>query len=136
MTIDRRKALTHLALLPIAAAPVAWAQPADYPNRPVRVVVTFDGDLEKLDFEERAHASRYRALTGRDMPYATLMYVWDGSGHEPESVHRNHRTARIQYLTVESGAARAGRGPVVRGRQRRDLRFRPPAEGMHARARH
>ena len=41
MTIDRRKALTHLALLPIAAAPVAWAQPADYPNRPVRVVVAF-----------------------------------------------------------------------------------------------
>lgn len=41
MTIDRRKALTHLALLPIAAAPVAWAQPAEYPNRPVRVVVAF-----------------------------------------------------------------------------------------------
>lgn len=41
MTIDRRKALTHLALLPVAAAPVAWAQPADYPSRPVRVVVAF-----------------------------------------------------------------------------------------------
>ena len=37
------------------------------------------------------------------------MYVWDGGGHAPESVHRNHRTARIQYLTVESGAQRAGR---------------------------
>jgi len=41
MTLDRRKALTHLALLPVAVAPVAWAQPADYPNRPVRVVVAF-----------------------------------------------------------------------------------------------
>lgn len=41
MTIDRRKALTHLGLLPFAAVPAARAQMADYPNRPVRVVVAF-----------------------------------------------------------------------------------------------
>lgn len=41
MTIDRRTALTHLGLLPLAVAPAAWAQSADYPNRPVRVVVAF-----------------------------------------------------------------------------------------------
>lgn len=37
------------------------------------------------------------------------MYVWDGGHQAVESVHRNHRSARIQYLTVESGAQRAGR---------------------------
>ena len=37
------------------------------------------------------------------------MYVWDGGHQAVESVHRNHRSARIQYLTLESGAQRAGR---------------------------
>ena len=37
------------------------------------------------------------------------MDVWDGGGHAVESVHRNHRSSRIQYLPVASGSARAGR---------------------------
>ncbi|MES1265133.1 MAG: DUF3047 domain-containing protein, partial [Variovorax sp.] len=46
-------------------------------------------------------------FTGYALPYATLMYVWDGQA-PPESVLRYRRSDRIRYLVVESGARRAG----------------------------
>ena len=44
-------------------------------------------------------------MSGRPMPYATLMYVW--CNHRPvESVIQNPRTDRIQKIVVESGSQR------------------------------
>ena len=71
--------------------------------------MAFGGDDTRLPLRERLFFEQVELFTGQRLPYATLMYVWDGGTHEPESVHRNHRSARIQYLTVESGAQRAGR---------------------------
>ena len=45
-------------------------------DSPVRVIVSFDGDMGKLDVEDRAAAGMVKMFSGRDMPYATLMYVW------------------------------------------------------------
>ena len=76
---------------------------------PARLIVAFDGDHTRMPLRDRLFFNQVELFTGQRLPYATLMYVWDGGRHAVESVHRNHRTARIQYLTVESGAQRAGR---------------------------
>jgi len=76
---------------------------------PARLILAFDGDDTRLPLRERLLFDQVELFTGQRLPFATLMYVWDGGRHAVESVHRNHRTTRIQYLTVESGAQRAGR---------------------------
>ena len=76
---------------------------------PARLILAFDGDQTRLSLRDRLFFDQVELFTGQRLPYATLMYVWDGGRHAVESVHRNHRTSRIQYLTVESGAQRAGR---------------------------
>ena len=76
---------------------------------PARLILGFDGDHRRLPLRERLLFDQVELFTGHRLPFATLMYVWDGGRHAVESVHRNHRSSRIQYLTVESGAQRAGR---------------------------
>ena len=76
---------------------------------PARLILGFDGDHTRLPLRERLLFDQVELFTGHRLPFATLMYVWDGGRHAVESVHRNHRSSRIQYLTVESGATRAGR---------------------------
>lgn len=78
-------------------------------DSPARLIVAFDGDHTRLTLRERLLFDQVELFTGQRLPYATLMYVWDGGRHAVDTVHRNHRTSRIQYLTVESGTARAGR---------------------------
>lgn len=82
---------------------------AEHDDCPARIIVAFGGDDTRLPLRDRLFYEQVELFTGQRLPFATLMYVWDGGGHAPETVHRNHRTARIQYLTVESGAQRAGR---------------------------
>jgi hypothetical protein len=45
-----------------------------------------------------------RALTGEEMPYATLMYVWANEAPEG-TVIRSPRTDRIRKIVLESGPA-------------------------------
>jgi hypothetical protein len=49
-----------------------------------------------------------RTLTGEEMPYATLMYVWSNH-HVPGTVLKNSRTKRIRKLVLESGPDRLNR---------------------------
>lgn len=68
-----------------------------------RVVVAFDGDRDKLDFEDRAFADRIKALSGNDVPYATLMYIW--SNKDPVgTVIDNKHTSRIKMIVAQSGS--------------------------------
>lgn len=70
-----------------------------------RVVVAFEGDVSKLDFEDRAFADRVKALSGNDIPYATLMYIW--SNQDPVgTVIENKHTSRIKMIVAESGPER------------------------------
>ena len=81
---------------------------AEHDDCPARLVLAFGGDDTRMPLRDRLFFEQVELFTGQRLPFATLMYVWDGGKHALESVHRNHRTARIQYLTVESGAARVG----------------------------
>jgi Protein of unknown function (DUF3047) len=76
-------------------------------DSPARIIVSFDGDRKKFDFEDRAMASLVKAFSGRDMPYATLMYVWDGNLPVGTFVENPH-SARAMMIVVESGGKRIG----------------------------
>jgi hypothetical protein len=76
-------------------------------DSPVRVIVAFDGDKSKLDFEDQALGRTVKLFSGREMPYATIQYIWENQ-LPPETVLENARTSRSKMLVVESGAGRLG----------------------------
>src|SRR5262249_2038550 len=76
-------------------------------DAPVRLEVSFDGDMKKVPLDDKVFFFQVKALTGLDMPYATLEYVW-GDGAAPETVIVNTWTSRIRMLMLEAGSERAG----------------------------
>lgn len=74
----------------------------------VRVILTFDGDRDKFSAKNRMLSDLSHTLTGEDLPYATLMYVWC-SQRQREEIIINPRTDRIRKLVVETGEANLGR---------------------------
>jgi hypothetical protein len=71
-------------------------------DAPARVLVSFSGDKDSLPFSDRLFFNQVKALSGLDVPYATLEYAW-GSGVPKETVLINSYTPRIRILLVESG---------------------------------
>ncbi|HZY19717.1 MAG TPA: DUF3047 domain-containing protein [Ramlibacter sp.] len=80
----------------------------DADDSPVRVILAFEGDRRRLSARDTMLSDLMRTLTGEEMPYATLMYVWCNK-REPGSVIHNPRTDRIRKLVVESGSTRLDR---------------------------
>ena len=76
-------------------------------DSPVRVIVAFDGDRSKLDFEDQAFGETVKLFSGREMPYATIQYIWENNLPR-ETVLENSRTSRSKMLVVESGPERLG----------------------------
>jgi hypothetical protein len=73
-------------------------------DAPVRIVLAFGGDRSSLSARTHRLSELSRLLTGEELPYATLAYVW--SANEPlETVVHNPRTDRIRKLVVETGEA-------------------------------
>jgi len=76
----------------------------DTEDSPVRLILAFDGDRQKFSARNAMLSELSRALTGDEMPYATLMYVW--SNQQPvESIIINPRTDRVRKIVVETGPA-------------------------------
>jgi hypothetical protein len=65
-------------------------------------MLAFDGDKATLPLGEQMFFERVKLIGGQDLPYATLMYVWDNV-RETESVARNSHTSRIRKIVVDSG---------------------------------
>ncbi len=82
-------------------------------DSPVRLILAFHGDMGKLDFFERGRMRLAKALSGQDLPYATLMYVWSNE-HAPGTVIHNPHLSRIRMMVVESGDAKTGRWTAYR----------------------
>ena len=76
-------------------------------DSPVRVVVTFAGDINKLPLDERLFADNIRLLTKQEMPYATLMYIWENRA-SVNTLLPNLHTSRIKMIVAESGAGKVG----------------------------
>jgi hypothetical protein len=75
-------------------------------DSPVRIVLAFEGDRSRLSARNLPHCRSWPcALTGEELPYATLMYVWCNT-RAAGSVIVNPRTDRIRKLVVQSGPAR------------------------------
>ena len=78
-----------------------------FEDSPVRVVVSFDGDLDKLPLDERMFFDNMRLLTRQQLPYATLMYIWENRAPR-NSVLPNLHTSRIKMIVAESGREKVG----------------------------
>jgi hypothetical protein len=96
----------------------SWKVPALIPDAdlglreaadsPVRVILAFEGDRSGFSARDSLMAELSRSLTGEEMPYATLMYVWCNT-RAPGTVIANPRTGRIRSLVLESGPTRLNR---------------------------
>lgn len=76
-------------------------------DAPVRIIIAFEGDKEKLSFSDSMTFAESRALLGVDPPYATLEYTW-GDGAAKESIIKNGWNPRIRLLLAQSGSERVG----------------------------
>lgn len=86
----------------IAQADVALR---DADDSPVRIVLAFEGNRSRFSTRDAMLSELSLALTGEEMPYATLMYIWCNH-RAPGSVVNSPRTDRIRTLVVESGPRR------------------------------
>lgn len=73
----------------------------------VRVVLAFDGDRSRWAARTHRLSEMSRLLTGEELPYATLVYVWSAK-HAPGTVVVNPRTDRIRKLVLDSDVATVG----------------------------
>jgi hypothetical protein len=76
-------------------------------DSPVRVVVSFAGDIDALPIDDRMFFDNIRLLTGQQLPYATLMYIWENRAPR-DSVIPNPHTSRIRMIVAESGRDKVG----------------------------
>ena len=76
-------------------------------DSPVRVVVSFDGDIDKLPLGDRLFFDNMRALSGKQPPYATLMYIWENRAAK-DTVIPNLHTSRVKMIVAESGRGKLG----------------------------
>jgi len=77
----------------------------EHEDSPVRLVLAFDGDRSQFSPKNAMLSELSHALSGKPMPYATLMYVW--CNHRPvNTVIHNPRTDRIRKMVIESGPQR------------------------------
>jgi len=77
-------------------------------DSPVRIVISFAGDTEKLPFDDRLFFDQIKMFTGQQLPYATLMYIWENRAPR-ESIIPNPHTSRIKMVVAESGREKLGR---------------------------
>jgi hypothetical protein len=66
----------------------------------LRVILSFEGDRSKFSAKNHMLSDLSLVLTGEEMPYATLMYVWCNK--------RPVGTDRIRKLVIESGPSGLG----------------------------
>ncbi|WP_183282217.1 DUF3047 domain-containing protein [Cupriavidus alkaliphilus] len=75
-------------------------------DSPLRLFVAFDGDKGALPLKDQLMYEMARLTTGREMPYATLMYIWGGQRAEG-AVVKNPHTDRVRMIVVDSGTKHA-----------------------------
>ncbi len=82
-------------------------------DSPARVVVIFEGGRESLPADEQINYDLARALGGRGLPYATMMYIWENR-LPVGSVITHHFTSRIKMIVAGNGERGLGAWTEVR----------------------
>jgi Protein of unknown function (DUF3047) len=77
-------------------------------DSPVRIVLGFDGDKSKLTLGEKTKSLLARSATGKELPYAQLIYVW-ANKYPVGTVIPNPHTKRVEMVVAVSGAAEVGK---------------------------
>jgi len=87
-----------------ALSPIPEADNADRysDDAPLRILVAFDGNKSKLPLKEKMTFEMANLISGQEMPYATLMYIWSGKSPIDTIVNSAH-TSRIKMIVVDSG---------------------------------
>jgi hypothetical protein len=91
-----------------ALIPGARVDVDELDDSPARLVLAFDTPAQQLTLGELIFFDQVELVTGKRLPNASLLYVWDAQLPVGTVVHHK-RTGRIRYLVVESGPARLGR---------------------------
>lgn len=68
-------------------------------DAPARVVFTFEGGRDKLPAHEQLNYDLARAITGNQMPYATLMYIWEPN-RPIGDVITHYNTTRVKMIVA------------------------------------
>ena len=90
-------------------------------DAPLRVLVAFDGDPSTLPEVERKRFARAKSMSGRNVPYAVLMYIW--SEQVPlDTVIPSAHTGQVKMLVAATGTADLGRWQSLRRDLRADYR--------------
>lgn len=76
-------------------------------DSPVRLIVTFSGDRSKWEMADRLFATQLRMFSGHELPYATLIYIWENRAAK-ETVIPNAHTSRVKMIVVRSGKEHVG----------------------------
>lgn len=74
-------------------------------DSPVRLMLFFDGDKKTLPFKEQVLMDTAKLLTGQDLPYATLMYIWENR-LPVGTILPNAFTSQVKLLVAGSGPDR------------------------------
>lgn len=90
-------------------------------DSPVRLLVSFDGNIESLPAQDRLFISSVHLLTGQQLPYATLMYIWENRAPRG-TVIANQHTSRIKMIVAESGVGNLGAWQHIRRNVYEDYR--------------
>lgn len=80
----------------------AWVE-----DSPVRIVVAFEGDVSRLKPMDRLVFNQFRMFTKTELPYATLMYIWENRAPAGTIITSPH-TSRIKMIVADSGKASVG----------------------------
>ena len=77
-------------------------------DSPARVIVTFEGGREKLPDAEQINYDLAKAMTGNELPYATIMYIWENQLPEGALIE-HHFSTRVKMIVAGSGRKDLGR---------------------------
>ncbi len=76
-------------------------------DAPLRIVLGFEGDKSTLPLKDQLAFELAKLISGHDLPYATLMYIWSEK-NGIEQVITNKHISRIKSIVVDSGTKDLG----------------------------
>jgi hypothetical protein len=82
-------------------------------DAPLRVMVGFDGDRTTLSAAEQKSFRMAKNLSGREPPYALLMYIWSDQV-AVETIIPSAHSSQVKMLVVASGSGGLGSWQPVR----------------------